>query len=243
MELICSRPHKQIYRRGGDKIKLFSAEAHPADVLEEALNVELAQEAGLPVPPLHEVTKIDGQWAILQDFIEGETLQWHMEQDPARLAEWLALFVAVQTRVHAAQAPRLRRQKDQLHRGISASGLDATTRYELHIRLDAMPAHLKVCHGDFVPSNVLLRGGEAWIIDWAHVTQGNASADAANTYLSLLRQGGEPLAAAYLAQYCEQSDTARQYLQKWVPIIAAAHLSYCPPQERSFFLGFCGGIV
>ncbi|MCQ4950996.1 30S ribosomal protein S2, partial [Bittarella massiliensis (ex Durand et al. 2017)] len=31
----------------------------------------------------------------------------------------------------------------------------ATTRYELHTRLDSMPKHVKVCHGDFIPSNVI----------------------------------------------------------------------------------------
>ena len=47
-----------------------------------------------------------------------------------------------------------------------------------------MPNHKKLCHGDFDPKNIILRDdGEAFILDWAHATQGNASADAARTYL------------------------------------------------------------
>ena len=42
----------------------------------------------------------------------------------------------------------------------------------------------KVCHGDFNPSNVIVaKNGKMSVVDWAHATQGNASADAAMTYL------------------------------------------------------------
>lgn len=62
--------------------------------------------------------------------------------------------------------------------------IDATTRYELLARLEGMPKHKKLCHGDYNPSNVLVtEDGSFKVIDWAHATQGNASADAAMTYL------------------------------------------------------------
>ena len=57
-------------------------------------------------------------------------------------------------------------------------------RYELLTRLESMPKHNKVCHGDFNPSNVIVgKNGKMTVVDWAHATQGNASADAAMTYL------------------------------------------------------------
>jgi len=243
MELLVQRPHKRIYRRGGDLIKLFETRVPAADVLEEALNQELAAEAGLPVPRLFEVTKIDGLWSVISEYVPGGTLQWHMEQHPGQRQELLEWFVRLQMRVHGAGAPRLRRQRDQLHRNISASGLSATARYELHVRLDDMQVHQKICHGDFLPSNVILNEGQPCVLDWAHVTQGNASADAANTYLSLLKFNSEEMAAEYLALYCELSDTARQYVGKWIPIIAGSHLAYCKPEHRAFYAGFCEGIV
>ena len=75
--------------------------------------------------------------------------------------------------------------KDKLARQInSLKDLDATARYELLTRLESMPKHDKVCHGDFNPSNVIVgKNGKMTIVDWAHATQGNASADAAKTYL------------------------------------------------------------
>ena len=82
------------------------------------------------------------------------------------------------------RAPLLNRLKDKMNRKIRESGLDATTRYELHMRLNGMREHEKICHGDFNPSNVIVTpNGDWYVIDWSHVTQGNASADAARTYL------------------------------------------------------------
>ena len=250
MELIVQRPNKQIYRREGpggpERIKLFGESVPASDVLHEALNHARALEAGLPVPCLREVTKLEGKWAVIADFIEGPTLLERMEAAPDD-PQWMELFVHLQMQVHAARAPQMQRQKDKLNRRISAGaacGLDATTRYELHVRLEAMPDHQKVCHGDFVPSNVLLRGGEALIIDWSHATQGNASADAANTYLTLLKQSRTKLASDYLKLFCERSDTALQYIQRWIPIVAGAQLCKCgTEEERGFYRGWCEGVI
>ena len=87
-----------------------------------------------------------------------------------------------------------------------------------------MPRHAKLCHGDFNPSNVIVeRNGRMTVIDWAHATQGNASADAAMTYLLLALENQEK-AELYLNLFCKKSDTAKQYVKKWLPIVAASQL-------------------
>lgn len=59
-----------------------------------------------------------------------------------------------------------------------------TQRYELLVRLESMAEAYKSMPGDFNPSNVIVgEDGKLTVVDWAHVTQGNASADAALTYL------------------------------------------------------------
>jgi tRNA A-37 threonylcarbamoyl transferase component Bud32 len=239
MELIARSATDEVFRRGGETVKVFDESVCAADVLGEALNLARAEETGLPVPRLREVTKLEGKWAIISAFLEGETLAYYMETQPERMAEWLELFVTLQLRVHEKRSPLLGRLRDVLRRGMEASGLDATTRYELRRRLDETPRHNKLCHGDFVPSNILLIHGEPCLIDWADVTQGNASADAAGTYLSFLREGKENLARQYLKRYCERSDTARQYVISWLPLLAAAKLAGCAEEDRAFYLGFC----
>lgn len=87
--------------------------------------------------------------------------------------------------------PLLNRIKDKFRRKLSnAINIDENTRYELMQRLEGMKNHTKLCHGDFNPSNVIIKDdGEVYVIDWSHVTQGNASADAARTFLLFSIEG------------------------------------------------------
>ena len=116
--------------------------------------------------------------------------------------------------------------------------MDATTRYELESRLESMPKHNKLCHGDFNPTNVVIgKDGESYsILDWAHATQGNASADAARTYLLFWLSGDIDSAEKYLDLFCKKSDTAKQYVQKWLPIVAASQSVKGKPEEKEFLM-------
>ncbi|MDE7265207.1 MAG: aminoglycoside phosphotransferase family protein, partial [Clostridia bacterium] len=153
---------------------------------------------------------------------------------PEKEEEYLNLFVDLQRTVFARKVPLLNKLKDKLQARISATSdvLDATARYELHTRLDSMPKHTNLCHGDFNPTNVIITtDGTPYIIDWAHATQGNSSADVATTYLLFYLEGKNELAEKYLKLYCKKSDTALQYVQRWIPIVAAARLCKAKPEE------------
>ena len=73
--VIAVRTAKTVYRDGDLCVKVFNEDFSKADVLNEALNQARIEETGLNIPKIHEVTKIDGKWAIVSDFIEGKTLQ------------------------------------------------------------------------------------------------------------------------------------------------------------------------
>lgn len=162
-----------------------------------------------------------------------------MQENPDKTDEYLEMFVDLQLTIHRQKSPLLTKLKDKMQRKISESQLDATTRYDLHTRLEGMPKHDKVCHGDFNPSNVIINNeGKAYIIDWSHVTQGNASADAARTYLLFCLSGKKDLAEKYLSLFCKKSDTAKQYIQKWLPIVAASQSVKGKPEEREFLLSW-----
>lgn len=236
-KIIAVRNSKTIYRDGDKAIKLFNQEFSTADVLNEALNHARIEETGLRVPKLYEVTKIDGKWAIVSEFIEGTTLEVLMAEHPEKYDEYLDLFVDLQLEIQSKKAPLLNKLKDKMQRKISETGLDATTRYELHTRLDAMPRHNKVLHGDFNPGNIIItKDSVPYILDWSHATQGNASADAARTYLLFTLAGNRAHAEKYLSLFCKKSDTAKQYIQKWIPIVAASQLVKGHREERDFLM-------
>ena len=235
--VIAVRTTKTIYRDGDKAIKVFNEDFSKADILNEALNQARVEEIGLNIPKILEVTKIDGKWAIVTEFIAGKTLAELMKENPEKKDEYIEKFVNLQMEVHSKTAPLLNKLKDKMMRKNAETDLNATTRYDLHTRLEGMPKHNKVCHGDFNPSNIIITDdGTPYILDWSHATQGNASADVARTYLLFWLSGETETADKYLNLFCEKSDTAKQYIQKWLPIVAASQLVKGNPEERDLLL-------
>lgn len=236
--VIAVRNNKTVYRDGDKAIKVFDANFSKSDILNEALNQARVEEAGIRVPKVLEVSVIDGKWAIVSEYIPGKTLAQLMEENPQDKDAYLEQFVELQMEVHTHRAPLLNKLYDKMKRKIDETGLDATTRYELHTRLDSTPHHNKVCHGDFNPSNIIMSENGPYILDWSHATQGNASADVARTYLLFWLNGDIDGAKKYLNLFCKKSDTARQYVERWLPIVAASQSVKGKPQEREFLLSW-----
>lgn len=232
--VLATRPHKVIYRDGDKVWKVFDENYPKTDVLNEALNQARVEETGLPIPRVHGVTvNEEGKWAIISDYIEGETLAEKMAKDPENVGKYMKEFVEIQLEIHDKTAPLLNKMKDKMSVRInSLKAVNATTRYELSTRLESMPKHKKVLHGDYNPTNVVIdKEGKYYILDWSHATQGNASADAATTYLLLTLQDPK-LAEMYMNLFCDMSDTAKQYVQRWLPIVAASRLTKAIPEEK-----------
>ena len=236
--VLVTRADKVIYLDGENIVKVFNDSFSKEGILREAMNNAILETTNLPVPKVVEVCKANGQWAIVQQHIPGKTLEQLMAEHPEKEEEYLNLFVDLQMKIHATKAPSmLIRLRDKMRGKISEADLDATTRYDLHTRLEGMKRHTKICHGDFHPSNVIITpDGDAYVIDWAHVTQGNASADVARTYLLFWLEGKEDLAKKYIHLFCQKSDTAYQYVQKWLPIVAASQSVKGKPEEKELLL-------
>lgn len=233
--IIAVRNNKTVYRDGDLCMKVFDASYSKADVLSEALNQARVEETGLNIPKVHEVTLMDGKWTIVTDYIKGKTLSQLMLENPEKKDEYLEFFVNLQIEVQSKRCPLLTKLRDKMSRKISQTDFDATTRYELYTRLDDMPKHSKLYHGDFNPSNIIISdGGAPYILDWSHATQGNGSADAARTYLLFWLSGDINGAEKYLDLFCSKSNTEKKYVQKWMPIVAASQTVKGNEKEREF---------
>ena len=237
--VIAVRSAKTIYQDGDQCVKVFNENYSKADILNEALNQARIEEIGLHIPRILGVTMIDGKWAIISEFIKGKTMSQLMKEDPDNKTKYLNQFVDLQMEVQSKTCPMLNRLKEKMTRKIGQADLDDTVRYDLLARLEGMPTHNKVCHGDFWPSNVIIsEDGIPYIIDWSHVTQGNASADVARTYLLFWLNGDIDGAKEYLKLFCEKSGTPMQYVQKWMPIVAASQSVKGNEKEREFLLSW-----
>ena len=242
--LIVERHNKAVYDCGDVVVKVFNGAKPAADILNEALNIARADQAGINVPELVEVGKVGVNWAIATKKVEGKTLREILQEDPSREDEVLDRLIGLELEVHSHTNPLLNRQKDKLARMINSLGdtITEAQRYELLHLLDGMPNHTKVCHGDFVPSNIIvpegdLDGNEApVIVDWAHATQGNGAADCAVTYLHLILNGENEFAEKYLHRYCERQGCTVDYVQSWCSIVAAAELARGRVFEQDFLM-------
>ena len=238
--IIFTRPHKTIYEQDGKVVKVFDQNYTLSSVLNEAKNEALVQEnTDLNVPKVLAVTKEEGGWSITREHIEGKTLSQLMEEHPEKIDEYMEQFVDLQLTIHQQRVPAIKTLRHKLADQIkSLKDIDATARYELSARLQSMPKHNKLCHGDFNPSNIIVdKEGKLWVIDWAHAAQGNASADAAMTYL-LFALHNKDAAEQYLKLFCKKADTARQYVNRWLPIVAAAQLTKKKEEESKLLMSW-----
>lgn len=234
---IATRKNKNIYEENGLVIKLFEENYSKANILNEALNQARVEEGtDLNLPKLKEVTTIDNRWAIVSEYIEGKSLEKLMLESPEKEDEYLELFIDIQLEILSKKVPLLNRIKDKFKRKLNGTSLiDENTKYELLQRLEGMKAHTKLCHGDFNPSNVIITPkGDHYIIDWSHATEGNASADAARTFLIFSMEGKSELAEKYLNMFAKKSTIDKANIQRWIPIVAATQLTKGNEAEKEF---------
>ena len=237
--VIAVRNRKTVFRDGDMCVKVFNNNYTKADVLNEALNQARIEETGLNIPEILEITRIDGKWAIVSRFIKGKTMTQMLEETPERKKELINQFVELQKDIHSRTCPLLNRLKDRMNMKITQCDLDATTRFDLHDRLERMPRQSMICHGDFRPSNIIFsEDGEPYILDWSHATQGDPAADAAQTYLRMWLNGDITAAQMYLDVFCEKTGIDKQHVYHWMPIVAAARSIDGNEKEREFLLSW-----
>lgn len=238
-EKVAERKDKIIYRDNGRLIKLFDESYSVANVLNEALNQARIMETGLNIPKLQEVSMIDGKWVIAMDYIDGKTLEQLIAENPSKTDYYLNIFVDTQIEMHSKRSTLLRKLHDKMSDKIDETELDNTVKFDLKTKLAGFEKHNKVLHGDYQLSNVMIdKSGKVYIVDWSHATQGNASADVSMTYLLMKMDKMNDLAEKYLDLFCKKTNTDKHYIQKWVPIVAGAHLKKCKPENKEMLESF-----
>ncbi len=219
------RKDKALIYDGEKLTKLFDNSYSKSNVLNEAINQSRVEETGLNIPKIREVTLLNGQWAIVMDLVRGETLEKLMAENPDKEDEYMKLFVSIHRDIHSRKHMLLTKFSDKLINKILSSELDASTRYDLSIKLNDMPKGSSVCHGDFNPSNVMVTDdGTTFIIDWSHASQGNLIADVTKTYMLFKLNGEDARAEKYLEEYSKQSGINKDDVFRWIPLVSAGQL-------------------
>lgn len=234
--LVASSKTSKVYREDNQAIKVFEPGYSKVDVLLESLNTARVELTGLNLPIIHSISTVDNNWAITMNYIEGPTLAQLIKDNPEKTETYLIKMVEHQLTIQSKKCPLLNKMKDKLRNQIqSLTCIDDIKKYELLTRLDGMPNHDKLCHGDFNPRNIIVQGDNFYTLDWIHATQGNASADVARSYL-LFSLYNNSIANMYMDIFCQMSDTRKSYVQQWLPIVAAAQLTKQKPEETELLM-------
>ena len=219
-----------VYESDGLAIRVYKDEKYKEKCLYAALTHARVETtlglSSIKMPVLHEVSLIDGKWAISMDWINGKTLGQLIDENPDKAEMYIDKLVDIQCEIHAQYMPL------QIK---SLSQIDEIKKYELLTRLDSMPKHIKLCHNNFSPDCVILNDEGTYVLNWGSARQGNASADVAKTYL-LLSLKRPQYADMYLQKYCQKTGTSKKYVQQWLPIVAAAQLDRGIESEKEFLM-------
>ncbi len=229
-----------VYESDGLAVRVYKDEKYKEKCLYAALTHARVETSlgmsSIKMPIIHEVSLVDGKWAISMDWISGPTLGQLIDENPDKTDMYMDKFVDIQCEIHEQYMPLLSKLKDKLARQIKSLGqIDEIKKYELLTRLDSMPKHIKLCHNNFNPDCVILNDDGTYVLNWGSARQGNASADVAKTYL-LLSLRRPNLADTYLEKYCQRTGTSKQYIQQWLPIVAAAQLDRGIEEEKDFLM-------
>lgn len=225
LEVIGQGATTKIYRDGNKAIKLY-VDAPPDEAENEAARQRFACGAGLPVPAVFGVRRLDDSSVALDmEFIDGHPLMTPgMDRDERNSA--VRVLVMLQCEVHKVYADGLPKLADRLIRKIKA------VRYleePLKNNLLSLIGHLNrdsgsLCHGDFHPLNVLYDGSKYWIIDWVDAVAGDPLADACRTHLIFMQYISRS-AGIYLKTFCRMTNSKKEDVLAWQPVIAAARLN------------------
>lgn len=227
----------KIYRDGSTAVKLY--ENPPLNEVEnEAMRQRFARNAGLPVPAVFGVRKLNGTAVALDmEYIDGNTLL-HSDMNAEERKAAIHTLVILQCTVYKVNGTGITKLTDCLEWKIKR--LECLSEAEKAILLTRInqldTGATSLCHGDFHPLNLLYDGDKHWIIDWVDATAGDPLADACRTYL-IFKQYMMRSAGIYLRAFCKEANVKQEDVLAWLPVVAAARLNEkLDDQSRTWLL-------
>ena len=225
LEVVGQGATTKVYRDGSTAIKLY-VNAPYDEAENEAERQRFAYKAGLPVPAVYGIRRLDEKSVALDmEYINGQPLMRQgMNKDERNSA--IHTLIKLQCDVHKVQAASQPNQIERIRWKIkNTRHLEDSLKAELlSLLMRLADGSDCLCHGDFHPLNILYDGNKHWIIDWVDATAGNPLADACRTYL-IFKQYMSRSAGIYLRMFCKESKAKQVEVLAWQPVIAAARLS------------------
>ena len=231
-KVLLQRQNKTIYLSKDEKslIKVFNHNlVKKSEVLQEGVVQARVEELNaINLPHVEEVSTLNDDWCLVSSYVEGETLAEKMNNDPTNLSKYLDAFVKLQLEMNKQEALKLQSVNSLLAERIDMldQEISASSRYELHVRLNSLKKANNLVHFDFTPENIIVTSdNKFYIVDWAHARKGDPVSDIALTYLNFVLDGKQIIAENYLKLVLRKSQIAKQEVFNWIPLVSAYKLS------------------
>lgn len=214
-----------VYLYRGYAYKLFHSEKQKAGAFYEAFVNASIERTGLPAAKVYEVFSYCHRPVIKMDYIAGKDLNKLIIANPSNLEIYLKILVSLQIQVHSKKCVLPFQAKRRIGQCICETDkLTIAQKNRLLATLRGLPDGDFLCHGDFHGGNILCKNNQYIIIDWADAAAGNRFMDVCRTYM-LYSFYSAHIAEIYLRLYCEYTDSRREEILQWLPVVAAARLS------------------
>jgi aminoglycoside phosphotransferase (APT) family kinase protein len=238
----------------GRALRLARTAALREAVDRERVALQVAARCGAPAPMVFERVDVAGRPGLVVEHIDGHDLLTGLVRRPWELVLMPSVLASLHASLHEIAAPT---QLPDLHTEVAerlrSDLVPSAIRHAGLRALQRLPGGDRLCHGDFHPGNVLRRprGGYA-MIDWKAASRGDPAGDVARARLLMVEAwipGAGPrrlqlvlapfrraLYIAYLRAYRRRHRLDLDIVAAWVPVLAAARLSYDIPDERGRML-------
>ena len=232
----------------GKVLKLFLEEFPFTEAGDEARITEAAHKAGLPVPAVNGVVKVDSRAGVVFERLEGPILTTALLSRPWRFFKLANMMEELHAAIHSCELPGLPSQREEFEEAIrERAPLPNDVKEGLLKILERLPDGNTLCHNDFHPENIIMTARGPIIIDWWTAKRGNPLADAAITSLLLrvsapqdrkavlkwlLNMGGSLVYSIYSREYTRLRSVSRTEIDAWLPVAAAHRLAMGNPKEK-----------
>jgi uncharacterized protein (TIGR02172 family) len=220
-------------------LKLFN-KGYPLEAVEnEYHNAMAIKDMNFVKPNAYQMITYEGRNGIIYDRVEGESLQdWVIKT--GNLLECAICMAKIHKKIIKNKISNVPNYKDFLKYHITNALLPLEKHKEALHMIDKLTEDNTLCHGDFHPGNILLSGGNAFVIDFMNVCSGNYLYDIARTVFlieytpvsqetkdrDMLLQFKKTLSDLYLIQM----NVSREMIQEYLSIIIIAKKGECPDE-------------
>lgn len=232
----------EIYQYEEGKILKLFRKAMPYQSIQHEYRMALSiQEKVSFVPRAYQMLKYEERYGIVYEQIKGTDMIQMILKNVWKTQEYCQQLADIHVQMHRQEVDVHESVKKKLSRDINAvKDLSAEETEKIKKYLNGLPDGNKLCHFDFHPGNVLLRGREPIVIDWMTACTGDPASDVART--TLLMKKGEVMhispflqillkiimkmvGSTYFAIYQKETGMKEEDINKWLLPVAAARLS------------------